>query len=63
MSDDAGAAPFAPLLQARRGGPVALLHGGGQGPTWLCTEPLAELTLPAGGWPIGSSHRWAGSWP
>ncbi|MFN9705199.1 MAG: anthranilate synthase component I family protein, partial [Planctomycetota bacterium] len=50
MSGDAGAAPFAALLAAARGGPVALLHGGGQGPTWLCTEPVAELTLPAGGW-------------
>ena len=50
MSGDAGAAPFAALLAAARGGPVALLHGGGQGPAWLCTEPVAALTLAAGGW-------------
>jgi len=44
------AAPFEALLAARRDAPVALLHGGGQGPTWLCTEPVASLTIPAGQW-------------
>jgi len=42
------AAPFAALLAARRDQPVALLHSGGAGATWLCTDPVATLTLPAG---------------
>lgn len=45
---DAAAAPFAALLEARRDQPVALLHSGGAGATWLCTDPVATLTLPAG---------------
>ncbi len=48
MNDDAAAAPFAALLAARRGEPVALLHSGGAGPTWLFTDAVAALTLPAG---------------
>ena len=44
----AAAAPFAALLAARRDQPVALLHSGGAGATWLCTDPVATLTLPAG---------------
>ena len=43
-------APFDALLAARRDAPVALLHGGGAGPTWLCTEPVASLTIAAGDW-------------
>ncbi|MFN3241281.1 MAG: aminodeoxychorismate synthase component I [Planctomycetota bacterium] len=42
--------PFDALLAARRDGPVALLHGGGVGPTWLCTHPVASLTIAAGDW-------------
>ena len=42
--------PFADLVAAERGQPIALLHGGGTGPTWLCTEPVAELTVAAGNW-------------
>jgi para-aminobenzoate synthetase component 1 len=42
--------PFEALLAAKRGEPVALLHSGGQGPAWLCTEPVAVLALPAGAW-------------
>ena len=41
-------AAFEALLAADRGRPVALLHGGGSGPTWLCREPIATLTVPAG---------------
>lgn len=40
--------PFAALLAARRGEPVALLHSCGAGPAWLCTDPVATLTRPAG---------------
>ncbi len=43
-------AAFAALLGSARGEPIALLHGGGVGPTWLCREPKASLTCPAGGW-------------
>ena len=43
-------AAFRALLDAPRGEPVALLHGGGVGPTWLCREPLATLTCQAGEW-------------
>ncbi|MCA8948623.1 MAG: aminodeoxychorismate synthase component I [Planctomycetes bacterium] len=42
--------PLAALLAADRGGPIALLHGCGQGPSRLFTAPLAELTLAAGEW-------------
>lgn len=55
MSGEPGAAPFEALLAARRGGPIALLHSGGQGPTWLCEDPVDALTLEAGGW----SGAWA----
>lgn len=48
MTTDAAAAPFLGLLAAGRSGPVALLHGGGSGPAWLCTDPVAALTVPAG---------------
>ena len=41
---------FAGLLAAPRGEPVALLHSAGAGPTWLCTNPVASLTVPAGQW-------------
>lgn len=50
MDAAAGAAPFAALLAARRQGPVALLHSGGQGPAFLCTDAVDVLTLPAGAW-------------
>jgi para-aminobenzoate synthetase component 1 len=43
-------APFRALLAAERRGPIALLHSGGQGPAFLCTDPVEALTLPAGGW-------------
>ncbi|MCK5944307.1 MAG: aminodeoxychorismate synthase component I [Planctomycetes bacterium] len=43
-------APFEALLAAPRSAPLALLHGGGAGPTWLCTEPAGSLTIPAGEW-------------
>ena len=43
-------AAFEALLAATRGEPIALLHGGGNGPTWLCREPQASLTLAAGEW-------------
>lgn len=46
----AGAEAFAALCRAPRGGPVALLHSCGRGPTWLCTEPVDVLTRPAGAW-------------
>ncbi len=46
----AGAEPFAALLGAERGRPVALLHSCGRGPAWLCTEPVEVLTRPAGAW-------------
>ena len=42
--------PFAALLDAPRGGPVALLASCGAGPTWLCTDAVEVLTLPAGDW-------------
>ena len=42
--------PFDALLGCKRGEPVALLHSCGQGPTWLCTDPVAVLTRPAGAW-------------
>lgn len=41
---------FEALLAAPRGGPVALLHSGGDGPTWLCADPVASLAIPAGDW-------------
>ena len=47
---DAAAAPFVALQQAERGAPVALLHSCGRGPTWLCTDAVDVLTLPAGAW-------------
>jgi len=46
--------PFDALLRCARG-PVALLHSCGAGPTWLCTDPVAELTVPAGQW-AGALH-------
>jgi anthranilate/para-aminobenzoate synthase component I len=42
------ALPFAALQAAPDDRPLALLHSGGTGPTWLCTDPVDELTLPAG---------------
>lgn len=42
--------PFEALLDAPRGGPVALLASCGAGPSWLCTDAVDVLTLPAGGW-------------
>jgi para-aminobenzoate synthetase component I len=39
---------FAALLAAPRGEPLALLASCGAGPSFLCTEPVAELTRPAG---------------
>ncbi|HLQ38384.1 MAG TPA: anthranilate synthase component I family protein [Planctomycetota bacterium] len=42
--------PFELLLQVPRGEPAALLHSCGVGPALLCTEPLAQLLLPAGAW-------------
>ena len=47
---DAAAAPFTALLAAPRGEPVALLHGGGDGPALLCRGAVDALTLPAGAW-------------
>jgi para-aminobenzoate synthetase component 1 len=44
------AEPFAALLAAERGRPVALLHSCGRGPAWLCTEAVDVLTRPAGAW-------------
>lgn len=43
-------AAFEALLASTRGEPIALLHGGGVGPTWLCREPKASLTCRAGQW-------------
>jgi len=48
IDEAAAAAPFAALLAVPAGQPVALLHSGGAGATWLCTDPIATLTLPAG---------------
>ncbi|MBM4063918.1 MAG: hypothetical protein FJ265_22900, partial [Planctomycetes bacterium] len=45
--------PFDALLAARRGGPVALLHSCGAGPSWLCTDPVDVLSRPAGAWAGG----------
>jgi anthranilate/para-aminobenzoate synthase component I len=45
-----GTSPFAALLAAPRRGPIALLHSGGDGATWLCTDAVDALTLPAGAW-------------
>ncbi|MGB3967567.1 MAG: hypothetical protein WBO45_12630, partial [Planctomycetota bacterium] len=50
MAEPAGRAPFEALLALRGAGPVALLHSGGAGPDWLCTDPVDALTLPAGAW-------------
>lgn len=44
---------FAALLDAPRGEPVALLHGGDGGPTWLCRDAVATCTCPAGAWQSG----------
>jgi aminodeoxychorismate synthase component I len=44
---------FRALLDSPTGEPVALLHGGGVGPTWLCREPIATLTCGAGEWRSG----------
>lgn len=41
---------FQALLGAPVGEPIALLHGGGVGPTWLCREPVASLTIGAANW-------------
>ncbi|MBK8097017.1 MAG: anthranilate synthase component I family protein [Planctomycetes bacterium] len=40
--------PFERLLQVPRGEPVALLHSCGAGPSFLGTDPIEVLTLPAG---------------
>lgn len=40
--------PLLELLEAPRGSPVALLHSCGTGPSFLCTDPVDELTLGAG---------------
>ena len=40
--------PFAALLDAPRGEPVAVLHSGGAGPNFVCTRPVAALTRAAG---------------
>jgi len=40
--------PLQDLLDAPRGTPLALLHSCGAGPSWLCTDPVDELTLSAG---------------
>ncbi len=42
--------PFAALQAAPRGGPVALLASCGAGPSWLCSDAVDVLTLPAGEW-------------
>lgn len=41
---------FEALLAAPRQGPIALLHGGGEGPSWLCEQPLESLSCAAGDW-------------
>ena len=41
---------FEALLAAARGGPVAMLHSGGDGRTLLCVDPVASLTVAAGEW-------------
>lgn len=43
-------AAFEALLAAPRGEPVAMLHGGGVGPTFLCREPRGTLTCAADEW-------------
>lgn len=45
-----GAEAFEALLAAPRGAPVALLHDGRGGPTWLCTDAVASLDVAAGDW-------------
>jgi para-aminobenzoate synthetase component 1 len=40
--------PLELLQDCPRGRPLALLHSCGRGPALLCTEPVAELLLPAG---------------
>jgi para-aminobenzoate synthetase component I len=47
---DPARSPFEALVAAPRHQPVALLHSGGRGPSWLCTDPVERLTLPAGAW-------------
>jgi para-aminobenzoate synthetase component 1 len=44
---------FRSLLGSSTGEPLALLHGGGVGPTWLCRDPIATLTCGAGEWQSG----------
>lgn len=39
---------FEALLKSPRGGPVALLHSGLKGRTWLCADPVKSLAIPAG---------------
>ncbi|MEO6593264.1 MAG: anthranilate synthase component I family protein [Planctomycetota bacterium] len=46
----ASSEPFAELLAAARDKPVALLHGCGSGPVWLCTDPVDVCVRPAGAW-------------
>jgi para-aminobenzoate synthetase component I len=41
---------FEALVDARRGDPIALLHGGGVGPTWLCRKPIASLDCGPSEW-------------
>ena len=43
-------AAFEALLAASRDEPIALLHSGGGGPTWLCLKPVASLQCAAGQW-------------
>jgi para-aminobenzoate synthetase component 1 len=50
VSAPAGEAPFAALLDVPRAAPVALLHSGGHGATWLFRDCVDALTLPAGAW-------------
>ena len=40
--------PLLDLLEAPRGSPIALLHSCGAGPSFLCTDPVDQLTLGAG---------------